>query len=616
MVLSWQEDALVQLSLDTLEWTPVENTSGTTLKGICYVQVPEGVYMCGGADEATSARVYHSDGKGLSTVRPMLQARMGACGIHQSDYVYVFGGYNLESEIALKTCERYSLDSLKWSPLPMMTTERRDASCCVLNNSIYLISGRGQSSIEVFSLDSFTWSEADIMLNHPVSNFSVYVFPEPEAIILLGGRLDDGTLTSAVYKLDFVTGTVMLDGELEKGFVSAQDPVYMEGDRLMLVGKRDVLVFDFMRRERRRKRMSTIGEKTQIRMDEVTSTLSKELASMGIMGLSKPEQDVTVTLPPRPLIFVVKRTGHDDSINLCFQTLISELLERGAKVLVENSSMAGLPPLVHAFDLQQHKKKINLLVTLGGDGTVIWAVQLFKAEPLPAILTLHMGSLGFLTYYSVQEGLEILRSALSQEELRVDLKKRLDIWTVVANGKKVHKGVALNEVVIDRGSTGTLLHVDCYMNGEFFTTAFADGILIATPSGSTAYSLAAGGSIVHHDIPCLLFTPICPHSLSFRPILFPEKVMLAFMIPDDARSTGMVSIDGGRRFELAKRITLEVVLSAYPAPFISEERGLSHWMKQLKSTIKWNKRKKQKPLILHTDKSDADKAVSNSPSQD
>jgi NAD+ kinase len=598
MAFSWQEDGLAALSVESLEWSnvPLERVLGTRLKGLCYVQGLEVVYMCGGADESTSAKAYSFDGQELHTLRPMLQARMEACGVLVSDYLYIFGGYNQESEVSLRTCERFSLETLRWTSLPVMNEERRLASACVLGAFIYLVGGYSLSTIEIFSTDSQMWSDADISLSYPLAASGLYAHEDSSSILVLGGKLDNGTLSSAVYRMNLIDDTVTLEGDLDSGFESTQSLIVLEDSRLVLICNRQLLTYDMRKHERRKKRLSTIGEKTQIKMDEVASSLSKELASRGIMGLSRPEKNVTVTLPHHPLVFVVKRAGRDDNISNCYQTVIADLLDKGARVLVEQGCIAGLSPLVRAFDLKLHNNKINLVVTLGGDGTVIWAVKLFKEEPLPAILALHMGSLGFLTYYSVQEGMDILASALSQKELRVDLKKRLDIWTVTTHGKKVHKGVALNEVVIDRGSTGTLLHVDCYMNGEFFTTAFADGIMIATPSGSTAYSLAAGGSIVHHDIPCLLLTPICPHSLSFRPILFPEKVLLTFMIPDDARSSGMVSIDGGSRFELPKRVTLEVVISEYPASFISENQGLTHWMKQLKSTIKWNKRKKQKPL--------------------
>lgn len=617
MAFSWQEDGLATLSVESLEWSavPLELVQGTRLKGLCYVQGLEVGYFCGGVEDYTSAMVHSFNGREFRRLRPMLQARTEACGLLLSEFLYVFGGYNQESEVALRTCERFSLETLRWSSLPMMNEERRGASACNLGNSIYVLGGYSLASIEIFSTDSEMWSEADFSFNHVVIAPGLRALEDSNSILVLGGKLGDGSLSSAIYRIDVVADTVIPDGELEKGFESTQAPLVLSDGQFVLICGREILLYDMRQRERRKKRMSTIGEKTHIRMDEVTSLLSKELASMGIMGLSRPEKDVTVTLPPHPLVFVVKRTGRDDNIHQCYQAVITELLDKGARVIVEHSSIAGLSSLVRPFDLKLHNNKINLVVTLGGDGTVIWAVKLFKAEPLPAILALHMGSLGFLTYYSVQEGMEILQNALEQKELRVDLKKRLDIWTVTTLGKKVHKGVALNEVVIDRGSTGTLLHVDCYMNGEFFTTAFADGIMIATPSGSTAYSLAAGGSIVHHDIPCLLLTPICPHSLSFRPILFPEKVLLTFMIPDDARSSGMVSIDGGSRFELPKRVTLEVLISEYPAPFISENQGLTHWMKQLKSTIKWNKRKKQKPLNC-SPRPSVQNHVLNSPSQD
>jgi len=97
-----------------------------------------------------------------------------------------------------------------------------------------------------------------------------------------------------------------------------------------------------------------------------------------------------------------------------------------------------------------------------------------------------------------------------------------------------------------------MLHCDCYINGKYFTHIVSDGIIVATPSGSSAYNLGAGGSLVSSQVPAILFTPICPFSLSFRPILFPENVQIELLIPKSARTEGFVSIDANKNFLLIK----------------------------------------------------------------
>lgn len=112
--------------------------------------------------------------------------------------------------------------------------------------------------------------------------------------------------------------------------------------------------------------------------------------------------------------------------------------------------------------------------------------------------------------------------------------------------------MVLNEVTVDRGESPFLTDITCYCNDKFITTAQGDGIIVATPTGSTAYSLAAGGSMVHPDVPGILLTPICTQSLSFRPIIFPDSVTLRLEIPKDCPDTASVSFDGKDALTLKK----------------------------------------------------------------
>ena len=96
------------------------------------------------------------------------------------------------------------------------------------------------------------------------------------------------------------------------------------------------------------------------------------------------------------------------------------------------------------------------------------------------------------------------------------------------------------------------------------TTICADGVIVATPTGSTAYSMAAGGSLVHYKVPAMLLTPVCPFSLSFRPLIFPEDVEIGFLIPEDARAIAVVSVDGHTRFELNRGERLKITVSKFP----------------------------------------------------
>lgn len=108
----------------------------------------------------------------------------------------------------------------------------------------------------------------------------------------------------------------------------------------------------------------------------------------------------------------------------------------------------------------------------------------------------------------------------------------------------------LNEVVIDRGPSPYSVQLDLYIDDNKFTSLCGDGIIIATPTGSTAYNLSAGGSIVQANTPCICLTPLAPHSLSFRPLILPASSVIRLVKPSDGRSAAWVSLDGATRFKL------------------------------------------------------------------
>ena len=157
----------------------------------------------------------------------------------------------------------------------------------------------------------------------------------------------------------------------------------------------------------------------------------------------------------------------------------------------------------------------------------------------------------------------------------------------------------LNEVVIDRGSSPYLAALECFCDNHHLTTVQADGIIFATPTGSTAYSMAAGGSVVHPAVPCILVTPVCPHVLSFRSMVFPDHVILHVLVPDDARAEASVAFDGKHRQPLHRGDCIEVSMSHYPVPTLNRLDHSSDWLDSLKRSFGFNARPRQRPL--HSD---------------
>lgn len=306
----------------------------------------------------------------------------------------------------------------------------------------------------------------------------------------------------------------------------------------------------------------------------------------------------------------------------------------------------------------------DLICTLGGDGLLMHASMIFQG-PVPPILCVSGGSLGFLTPFRPDEMVDAIRVALglvSQDEqcnmvrgetigpsyrdmgdhvfppnmpsypyepleqspaaandndsvssqpseagpskfsfgrgsrICLSIRMRLECTVMSREGTVRARYNVLNEVVVDRGSSPYLAALECFCDDVHLTTVQADGVIFATPTGSTAYSLAAGSSVVHPAVPCILVTPICPHVLSFRSMVFPDHVVLRCYVPDDARAVASVAFDGKHRQELARGDSVQIRMSRYPVPTINRDDHSSDWLSSLKRNFNFNSRARQQPL--------------------
>lgn len=197
------------------------------------------------------------------------------------------------------------------------------------------------------------------------------------------------------------------------------------------------------------------------------------------------------------------------------------------------------PPVgVLRFDTT-HTEEIDFIVTIGGDGTVLYTSSLFQG-PCPPIIPVAHGSLGFLTAIEPSEVHCIIDCVLNGVKMPFDFTPRSRLCVTLYRGTTSAPEatfLGLNELIVERGPSPYMTALDTYLDGEYLTVVQADGILCATPTGSTAYSLSAGGSILFPTVPALLFTPICPHTLSFRPVMFPDSSVITLQVPSTARGT-------------------------------------------------------------------------------
>ncbi|KAK9468124.1 ATP-NAD kinase-like domain-containing protein [Lipomyces arxii] len=234
----------------------------------------------------------------------------------------------------------------------------------------------------------------------------------------------------------------------------------------------------------------------------------------------------------------------------------------------------------------------DLVLTLGGDGTVLYTSWLFQ-RIVPPILAFSLGSLGFLTNFPFQDH-ESHLDKVFDTGIKVNLRMRFTC-TIYKDGHQTETHQVINEIVIDRGPSPFISMLELYGDNHLLTVVQADGLILSTPTGSTAYSLSAGGSLVHPDIPAISVTPICPHTLSFRPMLLPDSMLLKISVPRGARNTAWAAFDGRHRVELTAGDYVTLTASQYPFPTVSASP--MDYVESVSRTLKWNVREQQKPFI-------------------
>ncbi|XP_028921245.1 NAD kinase isoform X1 [Ornithorhynchus anatinus] len=348
-----------------------------------------------------------------------------------------------------------------------------------------------------------------------------------------------------------------------------------------------------------------------------------------IMHIQDPaSQRLTWNKSPKSVL-VIKKI-RDASLLQPFKELCVYLMEENNMIVYVEKKVLEDPAIVNDENFGPAKKKfctfredyddisnqIDFIICLGGDGTLLYASSLFQGS-VPPVMAFHLGSLGFLTPFNfenfqsqVTQVIEgnaaiVLRSRLKVKvvkelrEKKPGLQNGIDENGVVATapdrepGKQVMQYQVLNEVVIDRGPSSYLSNVDVYLDGHLITTVQGDGVIVSTPTGSTAYAAAAGASMIHPNVPAIMITPICPHSLSFRPIVVPAGVELKIMLSPEARNTAWVSFDGRRRQEISYGDSISITTSCYPLPSICFRDPVSDWFESLAECLHWNVRKKQ-----------------------
>jgi NAD+ kinase len=229
------------------------------------------------------------------------------------------------------------------------------------------------------------------------------------------------------------------------------------------------------------------------------------------------------------------------------------LEDRGVEVLLgrEAGLATGLPGMVRSELADQ----VDLVIVLGGDGTLLAVARAVGERRVP-ILGVNLGTLGFLAEISQDELFPTLEDVLAGR-LRTETRMRLDV-RVEHDGRELGRYLALNDAVIAKTALSRMIDLETWTDNVKVTTYHGDGVIAATPTGSSAYSLSAGGPLLLPGIGAIVLTPICPHALTQRPIVLPESCRVEIVVLDTRGGEVHLTVDGqvGRELREGDRVTL------------------------------------------------------------
>ena len=223
--------------------------------------------------------------------------------------------------------------------------------------------------------------------------------------------------------------------------------------------------------------------------------------------------------------------------------IVSWAKDRGINLYITTrieSQLKGLDLDYQLIESADDFAKLDFILALGGDGTILSLARAI-GDHGTHILGIHLGELGFLAEVVLEDMFPRLDAVA---EGNYNIQKRMVIKCIVKNGNEPQTFYALNDIVVDRGKSQRLLNCELLANDDFVAKYNADGLIVATPTGSTAYSLASGGPIVMPTFGSMVVTPICPHTLTLRPIVFPDDQILEISFPVDGGEEMALAIDG------------------------------------------------------------------------
>ena len=280
-------------------------------------------------------------------------------------------------------------------------------------------------------------------------------------------------------------------------------------------------------------------------------------------------------------IGIIGKTGKQETIDI-IKELAPWLREKGHEVYVDIENAAVLN--VDGTPRSRFPELVEMIIVVGGDGTMISVARLAAEKGIP-ILGVNMGGLGFLTAVSRDEVYEVLERVLA-EDCHVEERIMLAAC-VLRHSECIAEFIVMNDVVVNKGALARIIDLETYVDNTYVSTFKADGLIVSTPTGSTAYALSAGGPILYPTLSSIVLAPICPHTLTNRPIVLPDDVKIEIMLKSYNEDV-FLTLDGQVGFSLRQNDIVEVRKSKYKAQlYIPCERD---YFQIIRAKLRWGER--------------------------
>lgn len=280
-------------------------------------------------------------------------------------------------------------------------------------------------------------------------------------------------------------------------------------------------------------------------------------------------------------IGIICKRGRPEPLEMV-RELVPWLRRQGCQVILERDAARQVG--LDGCPRQEIPLRVDMVIVLGGDGTMLGVARLVSDRGVP-VLGVNLGGLGFITEVNRNDLYEVLEKVLTgccpvEERIMLDAVVHRD------KGRVAHFRV-LNDVVINKGALARIIDLETHVDYSYVTTFKADGLIISTPTGSTAYSLSAGGPVLYPTLNCILMTPICPHTLTNRPIVLPDGYVITVNLRTESEDI-YLTLDGQTGFALRQYDTIEVKKAACTAKFLIPCKR--DYFDILRTKLKWGER--------------------------